>query len=250
MRRCASPAPGSKVIGPSGSDTSGPFRDLATDARFAKYQQIDVDLRRPKTDRRRESWAPVAGSIRLGARLGTDHAWAERRDLVSKLYGANMCDLIEANRSGSGPGRQSLAVVRPLDTPELVISERDADQIAKWRRRAKGAKNRISLFDGPDISKPDFEVVLWRFRYRFRCGKPGCNTHTQTIVDWEVAALWRRVRHRPDWQELMRAKVEQEMWQGNDTVLFVGKQERYPSSFLVLGIFWPPDTGYQPRLSL
>lgn len=227
-----------------------PFRDLATDERFAKYQVLDVGLRPSKSDRRPESWSPVSGSIRLGDRLGTEGAWADRRAVVSKLYEADMCHLVEANRSGSGPGTASLAVVRPAEPPELVITERDADQIVEWRRRAEGAKNRISLFDDPGASKADFEVVPWRFRYRYRCAARGCNTHLQTIVDWEVVALWRHVRDRRDWQDLMRLKFEQEMWRGRATALFVGNQEEHPSSFLVLGVFWPPDTGYQPRLML
>ena len=226
-----------------------PFRDLVTEARFAKYQEMEVDLLRPKTDRRPETWTPVAGSIRLGARLGTERSWAERRDLVSKLYHADMCDLVEVNRGGSGKGTPSLAVVRPAEPPEFIISERDADQLAEWRRRAEGAKSRISLFDDPETSKPDFEVVPWRFRYRYRCARKDCGSHTQTIVDWEAVALWRRVRHRQEWQELMRAKFEQEMWQGKAATLFVGNQEQYPTSFLVLGVFWPPDTGYQPQLT-
>jgi hypothetical protein len=57
-----------------------------------------------------------------------------------------MCDLVETNRSGSGPTTPSLAVVRPSEPPKLIISERDDDQITEWQRRAAGAKNRISLF--------------------------------------------------------------------------------------------------------
>jgi len=74
-----------------------PFRDLATEARFAKYQEMEAELIRPRTDRRPESWRPLPGSIRLGRRLGTERAWADRRDLVSRLYQADMCDLVDAN---------------------------------------------------------------------------------------------------------------------------------------------------------
>jgi len=138
-----------------------PLRDLATDARFAKYQEPEAELIRPRTDRRPESWRPVAGSIRVGRRLGTDGAWADRREL-SKLYHADMCDLVDANRTGSGPGTKSLAVVGPADPPELLITERHADQLAEWRRRAEGAKNRMSLFEDPNSSKPDSQVVPWQ----------------------------------------------------------------------------------------
>jgi len=82
--------------------------------------------------------------------------------------------------------------------------------------------------------------VPWRFQYEFHCSAPGCNGHAQTIVDWEVFALWRRVRHRPDWRERMRLKFEETLWRGRDAVLFVGNQEQRPWGFLVLGVFWPP----------
>ncbi len=226
-----------------------PFRDLASDARFAKYQEVEVDLKRPMADRRPESWMPISGSIIVGSHLGTQGAWADRRALVARLRHADMCDLVEANRTGSGPETPSLAVVRPVDPPELLITERDEAQLTRWRRRAEHAKNRISLFDDPVVTKPDFEVVPWRFSYRYRCCRADCGTHTQTIVDWEVVALWRHVRHRANWQDLMRQKLEDEMWQGKAAVLFVGNQEQYPASFLVLGVFWPPAVSYQPRLT-
>src|SRR3954454_7437317 len=94
-----------------------PFRDLGEDSRFRKYQEIEVDVIRPKTDRRPESWTPIHGSIRLGSQLSTERNWADRRELVSQLVEADMCDLFEANKTGSGPGTPSLAMVRPAEPP-------------------------------------------------------------------------------------------------------------------------------------
>ena len=90
----------------------------------------------------------------------------------------------------------------------------------------------------------------WRFRYHFYCSAPGCNGHAQTIVDWEVAALWRRVRRRANWEAAMKVRFERDLWQGRDTLLFVGNQEQHPISFLVLGVFWPPDRPTQGVLEL
>lgn len=151
-----------------------------------------------------------------------------------------MCDLIAANRSGSGPGTPSLAVVRPVEPPKLKITHRDESQLDEWRRRAVGAASRMSLFDDPHVQKPEFEVVPWRFQYEYLCSAPACNGHRQTIVDWEVFALWRHVRRQGDWRDQMRLKFEETLWRGRDTVLFVGNQEQHPISFLVLGVFWPP----------
>jgi hypothetical protein len=222
-----------------------PFRDLADESRFVKYQVVGVDVRHPRSDRRPESWSPLHGTIAPGESLGTENAWAQRRRIVDRLPEADMCDLVEANRSGSGPGTPSLAVVRPVKPPKLRITQRDDDQLQKWRLRAVAAAARQSLFDDPNERKPDFEVVPWRFQYEYQCRAPGCRTHTQTIVDWEALALWRHVRSHGDWRERMRSKFEEEMWERCDSVLFVGNQEEHPMSFLVLGVFWPPAGGIQ-----
>lgn len=228
-----------------------PFRDLESDAKFAKYQQVDVDLIRSKTDRRPESWTPIVDSITIGPRLGTNDAWSDRRELVGQLRSATMCELVEVNRSGSGPKTPSLAVVRLAEAPELIITERSEEQLTKWRSRAEGASARLNLFEDPAVDKPPFEVVPWRFQYRYRCLGDGCRGHEQTIVDWEVVALWRKVRFQQDWRDKMREKFVGDLWGENrSSVLFVGNQEQHPASFLVLGVFWPPDKAYQPRLAL
>lgn len=106
-----------------------PFRDLADAQKFVKYQTVSVEVRRPKTDRRPESWAPVPGTIGPGDLIRSGDSWAMRRHLVAHLGESTMCELVEANRTGSGPGTPSLAVVRPLEPPKLVITERDAEQV-------------------------------------------------------------------------------------------------------------------------
>jgi hypothetical protein len=227
-----------------------PFRDLDDDSKFAKFQAVSVGVRRPRSDRRPESWTPVHGSIIPGESMSTDNGWAQRRQLIDRLGEQRMCDLIEANRSGSGPGKPSLAVVRPVEPPKLKITQRDESQLGEWRHRAVAAASRMSLFDDPSVRKPDFEVVPWRFQYEFRCSAPGCNGHKQTIVDWEALALWRHVRHRADWRDQMRVKFEETLWRGRDTVLFVGNQVQHPVSFLVLGVFWPPAGPGQGLLDL
>lgn len=216
-----------------------PFRDLSDTARFSKYQKLTVDLIRQRSDRRPETWKPLRDTIVPGEKLGTENSWARRRAVVDALPEVTMCELLEANRGGSGPGVPSLGVVRPVGPPKLVISMRDDEQLTTWTQRAEAVKGVYSLFDDTAVEKPDFEVVPWRFRYHYRCASAGCNGHEQTIVDWEVVALWRKVRYQNNWEDLMRQKFAEQMWVGRDTVLFVGNQEQRPGSFLVLGIFWP-----------
>jgi hypothetical protein len=48
----------------------------------------------------------------------------------------------------------------------------------------------------------------------------------------------------------MRRRFEDDMWQGKDSVLFVGNMEQHPISFLVLGVFWPPAGPVQRMLDV
>ncbi len=226
-----------------------PFRDLEDDSRFKKYQEIDVHVIRPSADRRPESWTPQYGTLRLGRTVGTKHGWSARRERVAALGKHTMCALNAANAGGSGLGVPSLAVVQAASPPELVITKRAADQVTTWQERADAIAARPSLFDDPDKPRHAFEVVPWRFQYRYRCLANGCHGHQQPIIDWEILTLWRKVRHDSDWQELVKAKFEDEMWAvGRDSVLFVGNQVQHPQSFLVLSVFWPPRQPLQPVL--
>ena len=227
-----------------------PFRDLADESKFAKYQTVSVSVIRHHSDRRPETWSPVHGSIVSGEFIGPQQRWAARRPIIERLGEELMCDLVARNRAGSGPGVPSLAVVRPVEPPKLVIAPRKDEQVKKWQTRATAAANRPSLFDDPESAKPPFEVIPWRFSYRYRCAATGCQGHEQTIVDWEAVALWRHIRHRTDWQTLMTDRFERELWAGRDSVLFVGNMEQYPVSFLVLGVFWPPSGAVQGVLEL
>ena len=226
------------------------FRDLEDDSKFKKYQVVKASVIPHRTDRRPETWTPLHGTIVPGEIISSGSGWAARRPFIDALGEGTMCRLVERNRAGSGPGMPSLAVVRPASVPQLVVSARSVDQVKKWQERAAAAEARPSLFDDPDKPKQPFEVVPWRFGYRYRCLEEGCQGHDQTIVDWEATNLWRKVRHQADWRDAMVEKFERQMWQERDSVLFVGNMEQYPMSFLVLGVFWPPSGDVQGTLDL
>lgn len=138
-----------------------PFRDLADESKFRKYQEVTVNAIRPTSDRRPESWVPIQGSIQPGAAIGTEHGWSTRRERLQALPRPTMCSLVESNRSGSGPSTPSLAIVRVSGTPEFAIRERDEEQLTKWRKRAAAFAATPSLFDDPSRDRPEHEVVPW-----------------------------------------------------------------------------------------
>ena len=226
-----------------------PFRYLDTDSQFQKYQEVTVDVVESGLDRRPETWVPQVESIRPGHFWGTEHGWSQRRQRLEGLPRPTLCDLIRLNREGSGPNTPSLAVIRTKTRPELVITKRDAEQLARWRERAVIIAAQGSLFEDHAPKPATFEVVPWRFSYRYECIASGCTGHNQTIVDWEVAALWRNVRHSRNWRDLMRQMFVTKMWsKDRESELFVGNMHQRPQNFLVLGVFWPPRSPIQRSL--
>ncbi len=121
-----------------------------------------------------------------------------------------MCNL-RAAAVVHGQDAQSLAVVRARSIPELLITERDPEQLTRWRSRAEAFANQVSLFDDPDVVRQPMDVIPWRFQYRYQCLAKSCPGHRQTIIDWEIVTLWRKVRDSADWQDKMRQKSVDEL---------------------------------------
>lgn len=226
-----------------------PFRYLEDSARFAKYDRIRLRGVRPTRDRRPESWKPVEDSIEVIDSLGVTHGWSRRKQLVSALDEPTMCELVRESAAGTGEGIRSLGAIRPIRPPELVIAKRKPEKLREWNDKAAAIAAQSSLFGGRSNPKAPLEAIPWTFKYRYVCADAACKSHTQSIIDWEVVALYRNVRDKPDWPELMRKKFVDEMWASDrDTVLFVGNLAQHPQSFLVLGVFWPPTGGVQEHL--
>ncbi len=79
-------------------------------------------------DARKYREVTAQGSIQVGETGGTDHGWSTRRERVAQLGKQRMCDLVEVNRSGSGPHTPSLAVVRTAGPPALLVHKHDRAQ--------------------------------------------------------------------------------------------------------------------------
>ena len=90
------------------------------------------------------------------------------------------------------------------------------------------------------------EKIPYRWRYKYLCGDPVCPEHEQTIVDWELAALYLNLKKKgivdpAVIHEAVRRKFLVEMCgPSKDLFFFTGNMGAHPGSFLILGVFWPP----------
>jgi hypothetical protein len=220
-----------------------PFRDLKEELQFEKYEVIDVEVQRPRSDSRPESWAPNVDSIQRVDKITSDKGtWARRWQFVAPVMLESMCEL-QRRQAEQGT---SLGAFRPGEVLDLEV-----DDAASWSTAQEGQLDQPSLFL-PD--KTRLARIPHRFRYRYRCDDDGCNGHRQSIVDWELGALWRNVSRQQDDEEALR--LVRQRWLDEmcgpekDTVFFAGNQHQHPGSFLVLGVFWPKKVEPDSQQSL
>lgn len=217
-----------------------PFRALNNNQQFAKYQPIRVRVATHRGDRRPETRRPDRDSLALaGSTIPSTDGWQQRRPFVEPLMTESMCGLLRAERET----RTSLGVFRPRRVLDVVFERVDISE--EKQRIASTWAAQPSLLDQVENDEQghqirELELIPWKFKYHYECSDPDCNTHTQSIIDWEIAQLYRNVRDKPDWQEQLKAKwLGQMCAPDRDTAFFVGNQHQHRSSFLVLGVWWP-----------
>lgn len=217
-----------------------PFRSLDDAQQFSKYQRIRVRVETHRGDRRPETRRPDRDSIEVvGEPISSAQGWERRRRFIEPLMAPSMCELRRRQKQDG----TSLGVFRPKEVLDLVIEKADVDEEKRLIARAWRAQT--NLLDGLGADEREHQIrelehVPWTFKYRYVCDDPDCGTHTQSIIDWEIALYYRRVRNSARWRELMKQRWVDEMCApGRDTAFFVGDQHQHPGSFLVLGVWWP-----------
>jgi hypothetical protein len=213
------------------------FRALEFTDRFSKYQLIDVDVFRPPSDRRPESWSPQLPTLTLGTKLPTSRGWQARRDIIEPVVVESMCWL-QRQQASAGT---SLGVFRPAVVDDFEVTPADdADLIAEHIRRAQSAAQ--STLFGPKGTP--LEASPYKFKYHYKCADSRCGGHHQTVIDWEAvqaARQWRTGYDEPALRDKLRDKWLGELCSAErDSMFYVGNMHLNPVSFLVLGVFWPP----------
>ncbi len=215
-----------------------PFRALSNKLKFRKYQPIRVKARKPSNDLRPESRRVDIESIDvIGDPIGTARGWEARRKLVEPSLGASMCELMRMEKKD----RTSLAIFRPAEVLDLVVEAVEPDPDKSDRAEAWAAQAQLLGPSETQQQRKALEQIPFRFKYHYRCSDAKCKTHKQSIVDWEIAQQYRKLRDRKNWKELVRKKwLDEICGDAKETALIVGNQHQYRNAFLVLGVWWPP----------
>ncbi len=212
-----------------------PFRLLDYDKQFPKYSVISVDCRRPLRDKRVESYKVDQDSIKILRHLGTENKWSERKRIVLPTLSPSFCRILKDVNIN-----KSLGVFKPTDIDFEVKKA-----VPKDEQKRRAAYDQYHLFDK---KLEPVEQIPFSFYYRFKCqNSPNCPTHKLMIHDWELMGAYRGWRHKYTDQTLLLDKMR-EKWFDNlcgptrDTYFYVGNMWQRPKQFMVLGVFWPPES--------
>ncbi len=210
-----------------------PFRDLDIDKKFNKYNIIKVNCFKSKTDNRPESYHVNSDSIKIVKNIDTKRNWEERKSHIMQLPIKSMCQFykdLEKNNI-------SLALIKPERISFESIAQKPSD-----KKRREECYAQLSFFNK---YKDDIEEIPYKFYYNFYCsGEKECQGHKLSICDWEIGQAYRNWRNKYDNEIILLDKIK-EKWMDisntdkRDVYFYVGNMHRFPTNFLVLGVFYP-----------
>ena len=137
--------------------------------------------------------------------------------------------------------RTSLGVFRPKRVHDLIIKPDSAE----WKAGFKAALAQARLWDDRKVTKQPLRKVPFKFQYKFECDDLRCKrAHRMMIEDWEVGALyWKLVDQGASPEQAaqrVRDKFLHELCGAErDTHFFVGTILAHPTTWVVIGVFWP-----------
>ena len=215
------------------------FRDLPYEKQYTKYQWMEVKASpHGSADTRKESFRPDNESIRLGNTIKSNPGnWRERAKYALAKSAKSMEDLRDRQKIDG----TSLGVFRPKKVNDIVISEDEPD----WKPNFKAALQQARIWETrtESLRNPPRKVPF-KFQYRYECDDSRCNGHKMMIEDWEVGALfWKLVdqgeSHTSAANKVKTKFLDDLCGQDKNTHFFVGTVLAHPTSWIVLGLFYP-----------
>jgi hypothetical protein len=209
------------------------YRYLEGDMKFEKYQWISAIVEKNPRDSRPESYKVDLDSIRLGQSVDTSANWKERKYWV--LTKQNIYRSLETLLAAQETQGTSLGLIKIKEMIKFEITEKTKQEIEEAESKKEKIMKQLAFFE----VKKDLVLFPFRFTFHFLCDDTRCKGHRSSILDWEFGELYRKVKGRQNWKELIQQKVDQIVSSDRDTYLFMGNMLGHPRAFSVLGFFWP-----------
>ena len=218
-----------------------PWRYLPEHQQFRKYQWVEVTVTKA-SDPRPESYKIKPDGIKVVSNpLSTAREWRDRKEVVLPLKAHCLCCL---QKERDEKGHPTLGIFRPKSIQRLTITR----ESSAWTESQLAVLRQGDLFAKPPNS--ELEKIPFSFRYEFRCDHEECSGHKIICTDWEMGESYRKWRkvYGGDWELKFRARYETEMIEKYDTHFYVGTLHQHPHTWIIVGLFYPPQPASGPLL--
>lgn len=207
------------------------FRHLSEDTKFKRWQWIEYDWRRPKSDPRAESQSVLEESI-------TSDKFMPTRDRANFLSRIIYSSLKEVETAG-----QTLALIRPRKC-RFRWKRKSRDQIERERDAYKEVARQPDFFDH-DLQA--LEPCPYDFRFTW---ESTTDSHNHSCADWEIAAMFRKFRSRYGEKAALEKMntTFNDLYPANGMAFALGTHSRYPKSWLLVGVIRVDDNRQIPLL--
>jgi len=221
-----------------------PFRYLDDVQQFKKYDIVQVRVRHPGQDGRRESLRVDAQSFETVRHLKD---WRQRAPFVEPMISGSLCGL--QRDVAVDPNATSLAAIRPSGVVALDVRKHKGwteEQVTRFRDFAAQG----DLFR--DYEPRMLDAPRLRATLVFGCEDRECRgKHRLGLIDWELTAAQVRFRALADadLEVVVRDRFWQRMYNpGKAPALFVGNQEdpRRRRQYVLLGTYYPSRSLINP----
>ena len=223
-----------------------PFRELSDLEQYKKYQWVEMDIERNKSDPRPESYKLRAGAaIKIsGEPIKTSNNWSLRKGALENTpFYTRLDEIIE---SANKENKLSLCQFKPSKIIGLKVEAAERQWSENIQNQIKAENAQGVLFEDMQREIKLVKKVPYKFSYRFAddVGKES----TLMIEDWEINALYWRCLKESQGDERVACQKVEEKYQGfienNELNLFLGTTRQFhgwaANPFVIVGVFYPP----------
>lgn len=221
-----------------------PFRRLDEKEQYRKFDWIECDLVKNKSDPRPETRHPAdVKQLNPVSHVGTKNNWRERRQLVLKT--CTVYDRLQPLLDGAKANTHSLAVLKPTRILDFIWEEceRDWDSAKVAAMRQNAAQGELFA---EDAWRHTFELMRklpYNFSYKF-VDVDGRESTLQ-ILDWETGQLFWKCMKTSDGDEAVALKKVRQKYMDQflrtDLHFFLGTMRQFhgfsPNPWVIVGVF-------------
>ena len=227
-----------------------PFRYLANENSFSKYQWIKAKIKKSQEDPRPESYKIDSTSITIEQTISPDkYEWFERRRhvLSNDSFIFNSAESLLAENRLNG---KSIGFVKPHKVHDVYLEKRpevDYENFLKKFQDNKEKSKQMDLFGDLTIQEvKNLQFISKRFKVKWSCNRPDCTGHDMSILDWEVYELQRKFGDIESLEKIKSLLLSDEYNIG----FFLGNFRLHPTAFSIGGLWYPKKSNLAPNLKL